>query len=81
MEKIQLTHWRGKLLDEMSKEQLIETLTDSHHLWREANERGIQDVVNITKGMAQPKMTEDVVLMGFVIGCLVIFIIGALLLS
>lgn len=47
MERIELTHWRGKLLNEMSKEELIEALNDAYHLKREANLDNIQNMIEI----------------------------------
>lgn len=81
MEKIKLTHWRGKLINEMSKEELIEALTDSHHLWREANERGVQDLVDVACNLSRRRNDNagGLILMGVVIACLVIFIGGFLL--
>lgn len=51
--KLKLTHWRRKRVNEMSKEELIEALSDAHHLWRQANERGIQNIAGLAENRIQ----------------------------
>lgn len=81
MEKIQLTHWRGKLVCEMSKEELIEALNDAHHLWREAIKDGVQGMVNITEKVIEIKsqiVTANIALIGMLLGALLLGFVMAL---
>ena len=52
MKKVQVSHWRGKRLSEMTKEQLIEVISDAHHLWRVACQDHLKQVLNTVNTMS-----------------------------
>jgi len=49
LEYVKCTHWRGKLLKNYTKEELIDCISDAHHLWREECQKNIDNLISSSR--------------------------------